>query len=116
MVGRDVNVKAAMLSQPTLPILMKSELAVPQAAITKANDRKAKFVGARFQQDRKSPLVKMERLDSGLTYYNRHNIPSPEKGAHAVLTSWFKDEPGDPTRQALDDLLAIFKAELKGKP
>lgn len=115
LIGRGVKVKAAMLSQPTLPLFMKRELAVPRDAIRIANQGNVRFVGARFSRDGKSPRERMERLESELMHYSDHDIPGFPKNAHAVLTSWLCDEDGHPTRAVLDDLLTTFDAALKGK-
>ena len=40
---------------------------------------------------------------------NAHNIP---KMAHSVVTEHFVDEPGHPTRDALDQVLDFFKQRL----
>jgi dienelactone hydrolase len=114
LIGKGVRVKAAMLSQPTLPIFMKRELAVPANAITLANEQNVKFVGARFRRDGKSTAERMKRLDQKLTHFSTHDIPGYPKKAHAVLTAWFCDVEGHPTRAVLDDLLATFDKELKG--
>ena len=41
---------------------------------------------------------------------NAHGIPA---SAHSVLTEHLVDEPGHPTREALDGLLAFFSERLK---
>ena len=40
---------------------------------------------------------------------NPHNIP---KMAHSVVTEHLVDEPGHPTKEALDQVLAFFKTRL----
>lgn len=40
---------------------------------------------------------------------NPHGIPA---NAHSVLTRHFVDQPGHPTRRALDDVLAFLKQRL----
>ena len=40
---------------------------------------------------------------------NPHGIP---RAAHSVLTEHFVDEPGHPTRDALDQVLAFFTKQL----
>jgi hypothetical protein len=44
---------------------------------------------------------------------NPHNIP---RSAHSVLTENFVDEPGHPTRDALDRVLAFFAERLAPTP
>jgi hypothetical protein len=41
---------------------------------------------------------------------NPYGIP---RGAHSVLTEHFVDEPGHPTREALDRVLAFFAERLR---
>jgi hypothetical protein len=41
---------------------------------------------------------------------NPYGIP---KSAHSVLTTHLVDEPGHPTRDALDQVLALFRDRLK---
>ena len=40
------------------------------------------------------------------------NPHGPLKHRHSVLTGDLIDEPGEPTRQALDDVLALFRTKL----
>jgi hypothetical protein len=42
---------------------------------------------------------------------NAHGIP---RMAHSVVTEHLVDEPGHPTRDALDQVLAFFKERLAG--
>ena len=42
---------------------------------------------------------------------NPHDIP---RAAHSVLTEHFVDEPGHPTRAALDRVLDFFRTQLVG--
>ena len=44
---------------------------------------------------------------------NPWNIP---KRAHSVLTNDFVDDPGHPTRDALDQVIAFFSERLRAEP
>jgi hypothetical protein len=44
---------------------------------------------------------------------NPHGIP---KDAHSVLTAHLVDEPGHPTRDALDQVLTLFRTRLVQTP
>jgi dienelactone hydrolase len=44
---------------------------------------------------------------------NPHGIP---RSAHSVLTEHFVDEPGHPTRAALDRVLEFFRTQLAATP
>src|SRR5262249_20259649 len=77
-------------------------------------------MGLRFTGDRNSPGERFERLRQELgerfigieidsSPGNLHGIP---RGAHSVVTRDLVDEPGHPTRIALDRVLAFFRERL----
>jgi hypothetical protein len=84
-----------------------------------------KVVGVRFTGDRVSPGERFQRLRDELgdafvgveidsSAGNPHGI---RKGAHSVLTDDLVDEPGHPTRDALDEVLDLFRSRLQvGQP
>jgi hypothetical protein len=76
----------------------------------------------RFTGDRAVPKERFEHLREVLgervvtieidsSAGNAHGIP---RMAHSVVTEHFIDEPGHPTRDALDQVLDFFKARLAG--
>jgi len=77
-------------------------------------------LGLRFSHDRLSPPERFQRLREELgdkfvaveidsSPGNRWGHP---RTAHSVLTEHLKDEPGQPTREALDKVLDLFRSKL----
>jgi len=124
----DAATIAPVLSQPSLPFAFgskrKAAVGLSDADFERVKARCSDGVcvlGMRFTGDRLVPRDRFETLrrelgdafiaveiDSGAG--NAHGIP---KGAHSVVTAHFVDEPGHPTRDALDQVLAFFEARLK---
>jgi hypothetical protein len=118
---------APVLSQPSLPIgpLPKSKRSLQLAPddLARVKERAADGVcvlGLRFTGDVLSPGERFARLRDELgdkfigveidsSKGNEWGIP---KMAHSVLTEHFVDEPGHPTRVALDQVLAFFQEKL----
>ncbi len=123
----DDTVLAPVLSQPSLPFAItgrqKRALGVSAADLARAKQRAAGGVGVlglRFTCDRMAPAERFARLrdelgdafvgveiDSGRG--NPHGIP---RMAHSVLTEHLVDEPGHPTREALDQVLDFLTSRL----
>ena len=79
------------------------------------------MLGLRFTNDIAVPKERFERLRAELgdrflaveidsSPGNAHGI---RKQAHSVLTEDLVDEPGHPTREALDRVLAFFQERLR---
>ena len=119
---------APVLSQPSLPFPVSP---ARRRAVGISNDdlarvkaraqRGACVMGLRFTKDVAVPSERFETLRRELgdafiaieidsSKGNPHEIP---RGAHSVLTEHFVDEPGHPTREALDRVLAFFKERLQ---
>jgi dienelactone hydrolase len=127
MVGDDVI--APVLSQPSLPIVVPwrsanaSSVGLSEPDLARVKERAADGVcvlGLRFTGDRLVPGRRFARLREELgdnfigveidsSKGNEWGIPST---AHSVLTEHFVDEPGHPTRLALDQVLAFFQERL----
>ncbi len=123
----DERMLAPVLSQPSLPIgplgKSKRSLQLAPADLARVKERAADGVcvlGLRFTGDILSPGERFARLrdELGDTFIgveidsskgNEWGIP---KTAHSVLTEHFVDEPGHPTRVALDQVLAFFQEKL----
>jgi len=123
----DDEVVAPVLSQPSLPFpfgaARKRDLAISDAdlAVVKARAAEGQCVlGLRFTGDISVPEARFQRLRDELgdrflaveidsSPGNRYGIP---KRAHSVLTEHLVDEPGHPTRDALDRVLAFFRERL----
>ena len=78
------------------------------------------MLGLRFTEDRAVPAARFATLKRELgdrfvaveidsSPGNPHGIP---EDAHSVLTEHLVDEPGHPTRDALDRVLALFRDRL----
>jgi dienelactone hydrolase len=125
----DDSVLAPVLSQPSLPFPVskrhRRDLGVSPADLARAKERAAGGVGVlglRFSCDRLSPSERFARLRDELgdafvgveidsAKGNPHGIP---RVAHSVLTEHLVDEPGHPTREALDRVIDLFTTRLLG--
>ena len=123
----DDAVVAPVLSQPSLPFGLtggqKRDLNLDPADLARVKERAAGGVGVlglRFTCDRMSPSERFRRLREELgdgfvgveidsSPGNPHGI---RKAAHSVLTDDLVDEPGHPTRDALDRVLELFRTRL----
>jgi dienelactone hydrolase len=124
-------VLAPVLSQPSLPLPLarsrRSALGLSNADLATVKGRVANgacVLGLRFTDDSFVPSERFDALRRELgdgflaveidsSPGNQWNIP---KRAHSVLTNDFVDEPGHPTRDALDQVLAFFSERLKPSP
>jgi dienelactone hydrolase len=123
----DDSVVAPVLSQPSLPFPVskkhKRDLNLSPADLARVKERAGDGVcvlGLRFTHDRAVPPERFERLrdELGDTFIGVEIDSSPgnpwghPKMAHSVLTEHLVDEPGQPTREALDQVLAFFRERL----
>jgi dienelactone hydrolase len=123
----DDTVLAPVLSQPSLPFPVsparRRAVGVSDADLARVKERTrqgACLMGLRFTDDVAVPAARFETLRRELgdafiaveidsSKGNAHGIP---RSAHSVLTAHFVDEPGHPTREALDRVLAFFAERL----
>jgi dienelactone hydrolase len=123
----DEVVQAPVLSQPSLPLPLarsrRGELGLSANDLGRVKERVAGGVcvlGLRFTEDSFVPPERFDSLRRELgdgfiaveidsSPGNAWNIP---KRAHSVLTNDFVDEPGHPTREALDRVVAFFSERL----
>ena len=119
---------APVLSQPSLPFPLGKErragLHVSAADLARIKQRAAAGVpvlGLRFTADPLCPPERFETLrrELGSSFEaieidsspgNPHGLP---RSAHSVVTKDLVDEAGHPTRQALDRVIAFFRARLR---
>lgn len=124
----DDHLLAPVLSQPSLPFALlphqRRDLGVDDATLARIKERAADgacVMGLRFTGDPMVPAPRFRRLAEELgdafiaveidsSPQNPHKI---RRFAHSVLTYDFVDEPGHPTRQALDRVLAFFTERLR---
>lgn len=124
----DPRVLAPVLSQPSLPfgiserhkhnIDCSAEDLAKVAA--RCSNEGLRVLGLRFQRDPHVPEERFrflkEQLGDGFTAVEippEYRHPNgPMKDAHSVLTADLIDEPGEPTRDALEQVLALFRDKL----
>jgi dienelactone hydrolase len=127
----DDSVLAPVLSQPSLPFPVsgsrKRDMAISSADLAKvkgrmADDENLCVLGMRFTNDAFVPADRFARLREELgdrfvgveidsSKGNPWNIPS---NAHSVVTEHLVDEPGHPTRDALEKVLDLYRTRLSG--
>ena len=124
----DAPVLAPVLSQPSLPLPLgarrRRDLGLSDADLDKVKTKCAaedlSVLGLRFTKDRVVPAERFQHLRDALGDHfvaveidsskgNSHGIPT---NAHSVLTEHLVDEPGHPTRDALDQVLDLFRTKL----
>ncbi len=123
----DDTVVAPVLSQPSLPFPVnrahRAALGISDADVEKVVERVAAGVcvlGVRFTGDKASPPERFatlrELLGDGFVGVELDSSPGNQhghrKGAHSVLTEDLDDRPGTPTREALDQVLDLFRTRL----
>jgi dienelactone hydrolase len=124
----DAPVLAPVLSQPSLPFGLtgraKADLGLSPADLEAALDACAakdlQVLGLRFTHDRLVPPERFETLRRllGERFVGVEIDSSPgnpwghAKAAHSVLTNDLIDEEGQPTRDALDLVLDLFRTRL----
>lgn len=122
-------VQAPVLSQPSLPLGFSKKarrgLYLSDADLAKVQSRMAAepelcVLGLRFTADKLVPAARFDHLREALgdrfvaveidsSKGNPHGHPAV---AHSVLTEHLIDEPGQPTRDALEQVLDLFRTRL----
>lgn len=126
----DPRVVAPVMSQPSLPLALLpgqgASIDCEDAGLDLVRDRCARegltVLGLRFRGDPMVPEARFrflrERLGDGFVAIEidqAHGHPkSPLPRHHSVLTADLIDEPGEPTRDAVDSVLALFRKRLLG--
>ena len=120
----DDHVLAPVLSQPSLPLLLRSrnraDLGIGPEDLARAKASGCQVLGMRFTEDSFVPAERFEtmRREFGDNFIgieidssegNPHGIPGD---AHSVVTEHFVDEPGHPTRDAWDTMVEFFGSRL----
>lgn len=124
----DEHVLAPVLSQPSLPIAVKgrksrADLHLSPDDLAKVKERADAGVcvlGLRFTGDRLSPHDRFETLERELgdkfigveIDSSKGNPWRHRAAAHSVLTEDLVDEPGQPTHDALNQVLDFFSSRL----
>ena len=126
----DDTVLAPVLSQPSLPFPVTkkhgADVGVSDEDLARVkqrvDDEGLCLLGLRFTGDRAVPPARFEtlrrELGDGFMSVEIDSSPGNQWGirkmAHSVLTEDLVDEPGHPTRDALDQVLAFYRERLKG--
>jgi dienelactone hydrolase len=126
----DDSVMAPVLSQPSLPFPVtkkhRRDVNLSPADLARVKQRAVDdgvcVLGLRFTGDKAVPAERFQRLrdELGDAVIGVEIDSSPgnpwghPKSAHSVLTEHLVDEPGQPTRDALDQVLTFFRDRLKG--
>jgi hypothetical protein len=123
----DDVVVAPVLSQPSLPFPIgrnrRRALGISDSDVERVVERVAQGVcvlGLRFTGDKTSPPERFatlrELLGDGFVGVELDSSEGNEHGhrkmAHSVLTEDLDDRPGTPTREALDQVLELFRSRL----
>ena len=125
----DDDMLAPVLSQPSMPFPLgkarSAALGLSDADLARVKQRVADenlcVLGLRFTKDRAVPDARWARYKAELgdnfigveidsSPGNPHGI---KKSAHSVLTEELVDQPGHPTRDALDRVLAFLRDRLQ---
>jgi dienelactone hydrolase len=124
----DDAIVAPVLSQPSLPFAVgkarRADLGVDDGDLARIKERAVagcEVLGLRFSHDRFVPDERWARLwaelgdrfiavDIDSSKDNPHGHP---RSAHSVLTEHLVDEPGTPTRAALDRVIDFFQTKLE---
>lgn len=121
----DERLLAPVLSQPSLPLSPRGRRSIDISAedLAIVKDRCAaglQVMGLRFRSDKLVPESRFaflrEQLGDafvGVELDDEDANPDGLLPPHSVLTEHLIDEPGTRTRQALDDVLALFRAKLQ---
>lgn len=123
----DATTQAPVLSQPSLPLGLgtrrKAAVGISDDDLAVVKERVAEgacVLGLRFSADRLSPAERFEtlrrELGDGFIAVEIDSSPGNpndiKRTAHSVLTIDLVDEPGHPTRQALDQVLDFLRERL----
>ncbi|MGH9301438.1 MAG: dienelactone hydrolase family protein [Acidimicrobiales bacterium] len=123
----DDVVVAPVLSQPSLPFPVgrarKADLGISNSDLARVRARVSEgtcVLGLRFTGDKAVPAERFDRLrqelGDGFVAVELDSSPGNPHGhprtAHSVLTEHLDDQEGSPTREALDQVLELFRSRL----
>ncbi|MGG8407715.1 dienelactone hydrolase family protein [Streptomyces sp. 12297] len=128
----DERLLAPVLSQPSLPLAVTGsrartiDISPEDLAVVRGRCEREglKVMGLRFRGDRLVPGGRFEHLrrelgDGFVAVELDDDTANPDAvlSPHSVLTEHLVDEPGEPTRAALDQVLDLFRSRLlAGEP
>ncbi|MFJ2895017.1 dienelactone hydrolase family protein [Streptomyces sp. NPDC087218] len=126
----DERLVAPVLSQPSLPLAVLPgragaiDIGAGELAVVRRRCEREglQVLGLRFRGDRLVPgdrfaYLRRELGDAFVAVELDDDTANPEAvlPPHSVLTEHLVDEPGQPTRQALDTVLDLFRTRLLGE-
>ncbi|MFD4240346.1 dienelactone hydrolase family protein [Streptomyces sp. NPDC058525] len=126
----DERLLAPVLAQPSLPLACTAgragtvDISPADLAVVRARCEREglQVLGLRFRGDRLVPGERFAHLrrelgDAFVAVELDDGAANPEGvfAPHSVLTEHLVDEPGQPTRQALDTVLDLFRTRLLGE-
>jgi len=118
-------VRAPVLSQPSLPIGRKGGMHIAPEELAQVKARMERedltVLAYRFAGDAFCRAERFAAYEAGLgdRFIGRvlpdssANPDAPMKNPHSVVTGHLIDRDGEPTRQALDEILAFFRMRLR---
>jgi len=117
---------APVLSQPSLPFLDRAGMHIAPEELTAVKARLDKedltvlayrFAGDSFCRAQRFAAYEKalgDRFQGRVLPDSAANPDAPMKNPHSVVTLHLIDEAGEPTRQAVDEILGFFGKRLKG--
>ncbi|HEY0156848.1 MAG TPA: dienelactone hydrolase family protein [Thermoanaerobaculia bacterium] len=117
LIGMDVPINAAVVAQPALPFYRPATLPLPEGTLDRIRERGTPILATRFSEDRRSPRARLDALKAALPRQveaveidsGPNNPFGFTRRSHAVLTSWYCDNPGHPTRDVLERAITMFR-------
>ncbi len=124
----DDRLLAPVLSQPSMPLgvtkAKRASIDISPEDLAIVKERCAaglEVLGLRFRSDKLVPSERFRFLERELgSSFRAIELdedaanPASKMPAHSVVTEHLIDEPGQPTRQALDQVLELFRSRLLG--
>lgn len=119
---------AAASCQPSLPVFPKASIDVSDADLARVRERldagEVSVVGYRFEGDTIASCAKFQTIADKLgSGFEGRCLPDAcadpamaQPPHHSVITCHLIDEPGQPTRAALDEILAVMDWRLRDGP
>ncbi len=122
----DERLLAPVLSQPSMPVGLtkakKASIDISPEDLAVVKERCAaglEVLGLRFRSDKLVPSERFRFLERELgSAFRAIELeedaanPASKMPAHSVVTEHLIDEPGQPTREALDEVLELFRSRL----
>ena len=117
------SMKAPVLSQPSLPVSSDEGMHISRKDVAKVRERLERedltVLAYRFAGDPRCTAARFAAFEEALgdrfdgrVIADEHANPNAPNPNHSVVTLNLIDEAGQPTRQAVEDIIAFFKQRL----